>query len=126
MIDLRHPLAVLANGMPWQEIKASLGQRWARQVKAGMGVKREVVYTDLGNRGVDKENAQIKIEHRGKDKQLTDEERRLLKRRQAIKSIIGHLMTDQRMDRCYLKGSGGMRCMRCCAQLGTTPVGCCG
>ena len=24
MIDLRHPLAVLANRMPWQEIEASL------------------------------------------------------------------------------------------------------
>lgn len=30
MIDLRHPLAVLANRMPWQEIEASLAQRWAR------------------------------------------------------------------------------------------------
>lgn len=27
MIDLRHPLAVLANRMPWQEIEASFGQR---------------------------------------------------------------------------------------------------
>ncbi|PUE49823.1 hypothetical protein B9Z45_15505 [Limnohabitans sp. 2KL-17] len=35
MIDLCHPLAVLANRMPWQEIEASLAQRWARQVKAG-------------------------------------------------------------------------------------------
>ena len=31
MIDLRHPLAVLANRMPWQEIEASLAQRWARR-----------------------------------------------------------------------------------------------
>ena len=29
MIDLRHPLAVWANRMPWQEIEASLAQRWA-------------------------------------------------------------------------------------------------
>jgi transposase, IS5 family len=28
MIDLRHPLAVLANRMPWQEIEVSLAQRW--------------------------------------------------------------------------------------------------
>ncbi len=34
MIDLRHPMAELANHMPWQEIEASLAQRWARQVKA--------------------------------------------------------------------------------------------
>lgn len=30
MIDLRHPLAVLANRMPWQEIHASLAQRPAK------------------------------------------------------------------------------------------------
>jgi IS5 family transposase len=35
MIDLRHPLAMLANRMPWQDIEASLAQRWARQVKVG-------------------------------------------------------------------------------------------
>ncbi len=35
MIDLRHPLAVLANRMPWQEIGASLIHRFARQVRTG-------------------------------------------------------------------------------------------
>jgi IS5 family transposase len=35
MIDVRHPLAVLANRMPWHEIEASLAQRCKRQVKAG-------------------------------------------------------------------------------------------
>jgi transposase, IS5 family len=39
MIDLRHPLAVLGNRMPWQEIEASLAQRWARQVKAGKKIE---------------------------------------------------------------------------------------
>ena len=39
MIDLRHPLAVLANRMPWQEFEASLPQRWARQVKAGKKIE---------------------------------------------------------------------------------------
>ena len=29
MIDLRHPLAVLANRMPWQEIEASLAHLFA-------------------------------------------------------------------------------------------------
>ena len=41
MIDLHHPLAVLANRMPWQEIEASLAQRWARQVKASSKLLRE-------------------------------------------------------------------------------------
>ena len=72
-----------------------------------LGVKPEKVYTDLGYRGVDKDNPDIEIKHRGKDKRLTDEERRLLKRRQAIEPIIGHLKADHRMDRCHLKGSEG-------------------
>ena len=73
----------------------------------GLGVRPEVVYADLGYRGVDKDNPDIEIKHRGKDKRLTDEERRLLKRRQAIEPIIGHLKADHRMDRCHLKGSEG-------------------
>ena len=73
----------------------------------GLGVKPEVVYADLGYRGVDKDNPAIEIKHRGKDKRLTDEERRLLTRRQAIEPIIGHLKADHRMDRCHLKGSEG-------------------
>jgi IS5 family transposase len=35
MIDLRHPLAVLASRMPWQEIESSLAHRFARQAKVG-------------------------------------------------------------------------------------------
>ena len=41
MIDLRHPRAVLAKRMPWQEIEASLAQRWARQVKAGKKIETD-------------------------------------------------------------------------------------
>jgi IS5 family transposase len=39
MIDLRYPLAVLDNRMPWQVIEASLAQCWARQVKAGKKIE---------------------------------------------------------------------------------------
>ena len=35
MIDLRHPLAVFANRMPWQEIEAFLAYRFPRQVRTG-------------------------------------------------------------------------------------------
>jgi IS5 family transposase len=73
----------------------------------GLGVKPEVIYVDLGYRGVDKDNPGVEIKHRGKDKRLTEDERRLLKRRQAIEPIIGHLKADHRMDRCHLKGSTG-------------------
>ena len=83
----------------------------------GLGVKPEVVCADPGYRGVDKDNPDIEIKHRGKDKRLTNEERRLLKRRQAIEPIIGRLKADHRMDRCHLKGSEGdaMHAVLCAA-----------
>ena len=65
------------------------------------------VYVDLGYRGVDQQNPDVSIKHRGKYKRLNDKERRLLKRRQAIEPIIGHLKSDHRMNRCHLKGSEG-------------------
>jgi IS5 family transposase len=43
MIDLRHSPAVLANLILWQEIEASLAQRWVPQVKAG----KKIEYLDL-------------------------------------------------------------------------------
>jgi hypothetical protein len=52
---------------------------------------KSVISPDLGYRGVDQANPGIDIKHRGKFKSLTQEERKNLKRRQAIEPIIGHL-----------------------------------
>ncbi len=71
------------------------------------GVKPTTAYVDLGYRGVDADNPAVAIKHRGKYKTLTAQERKLLKRRQAIEPIIGHLKADHRMDRCHLKGELG-------------------
>lgn len=65
------------------------------------------VYVDLGYRGVDQDNPDVSIKHRGKYKGLTVKERRLLRRRQAIEPIIGHLKSDHRMNKCHLKGAQG-------------------
>ena len=35
MIDLRHPLAVLASPLPWAQIEAALAPRFTRQVREG-------------------------------------------------------------------------------------------
>ena len=73
------------------------------------GQKPLTAYVDLGYRGVDADNPEIAINHRGKFRTPTDQERKLLKRRQAIEPIIGHLKVDHRMDSCYLKGEQGDR-----------------
>jgi len=71
------------------------------------GMKPETVYVDLGYRGVDQANPGIDIKHRGKFKSLTEQEKKMLKRRQAVEPIIGHLKADHRMNRCHLKGADG-------------------
>lgn len=38
-IELRHPLAVFASRMPWQEIEASIAQCFARQVRQGKKIE---------------------------------------------------------------------------------------
>jgi transposase, IS5 family len=49
----------------------------------------------------------VHIIHRGKYKSLSKQEKRLLKRRQAIEPMIGHTKADHRMDRCWLRGEPG-------------------
>ncbi|MGH9887132.1 MAG: IS5 family transposase, partial [bacterium] len=62
---------------------------------------------DLGFRGVDAEVAPVQLIHRGKYKTLTAQQRRWLKRRQAVEPVIGHAKADHGMRRCRLKGQTG-------------------
>ena len=72
-----------------------------------LGRAPKQVVVDLGYRGVDADNPALRIVHRGKSKRISEQDRKLLKRRQAIEPIIGHLKADHRMDRCHLKGERG-------------------
>ena len=71
--------------------------------------KPATAFVDLGYRGVDADNPDVHIVHRGKAKRISEQERRQLRRRQAIEPIIGHLKADHRMGRCHLKGERGDR-----------------
>ena len=72
-----------------------------------VGQAPKEVVVDLGFRGVDRDNPNVQIIHRGKYKSLTRPQRRWLKRRQAVEPAIGHLKSDNRMDRCWLQGQLG-------------------
>ena len=72
-----------------------------------VGVKTRQAVVDLGFRGVDADNPGIEIIHRGKFKSLDKQQRRWLRRRQAVEPVIGHLKSDNAMDRCWLKGVTG-------------------
>jgi len=69
-------------------------------------VPKQVV-ADLGYRGVDADNPTVEILHPGRYRSMTKQQRRWLKRRQAIEPAIGHLKADHRMNRCWLAGSLG-------------------
>ena len=92
----------------------------------GLGVKSDVIYADLGYRGVDKDNPGVEIKHRGKDKRLKEDERRLLKRRQSIEPIIGTSRPIIEWTAATSRALRGMRYMPCCVRRATTSVGCCG
>lgn len=44
MIDLRHPLAVLARRIPWAQIEAALAPAFARRDRAGQLVEGEDLF----------------------------------------------------------------------------------
>jgi IS5 family transposase len=70
-------------------------------------VKIKVVVADLGFRGVDADNPDKDIIHRGKFKSLNPQQKAWLRRRQAVEPAIGHMKADHRMNRCWLKGGVG-------------------
>jgi IS5 family transposase len=109
---LKHNLIVGArafHGNPYDGHTLNAQLEQASILMQDSKVKLSTAFVDLGYRGVDAENPQVHIVHRGKSKRISAQERKLLKRRQAIEPIIGHLKSDHRMDRCHLKGEQGDR-----------------
>jgi len=86
-------------------LKAQLEQSTILLADTGKAPKQVIV--DLGFRGVDQDNPNTQIIHRGKYRSLTNRQRRWLRWRQAVEPAIGHLKSDNRMDRCWLKGQLG-------------------
>ena len=70
-------------------------------------VKLKHIVVDLGFRGVDADNPDKQIIHRGKFKSLSPQQKGWLRRRSAVEPAIGHLKADHRMDRCWLQGAVG-------------------
>jgi IS5 family transposase len=77
------------------EQATNLTQDWA--------IKLKHIVVDLGFRGVDADNPDKEIIHRGKFKSLSQQQKGWLKRRSAVEPAIGHLKSDHRMDCCWLQ-----------------------
>ena len=72
--------------------------------------KPHTAIVDLGYRGV--EVPGVEIIHRGRIKSLSAKARRLLRRRQAVEPVIGHLKDDCGLRRNWLKGAARVRQLR--------------
>jgi IS5 family transposase len=79
----------------------------ATNITQDLSVTIRQVVADLGFRGVDADNPDKQIIHRGKYKSLSPQQKGWLRRRQAVEPAIGHLKSDHRMDRCWLQGALG-------------------
>ena len=75
-------------------------------VPASTGASVTHVIVDNGYRGIKRWPDEVKVAIAGR-KSLKPSLTKLLKRRQAVEPIIGHLKADHRMNRCFLKGPEG-------------------
>ena len=94
-------------GNPYDGHTLSAQLEQTRTFLQDVGVEPKEVFVDLGYRGVDQDNPGVVIHHRGKIKSMSKQQKRWLRRRQAVEPVIGHLKSDHRMDRCWLKGELG-------------------
>lgn len=99
-MTLKHHLIVGARAFPGKPYDGHTLREQLEQASILMqdtGIKPSTAYVNLvGYRGVDADNPTVAIKHRGKFKTLTAQEKKLLKRHQAIEPIIGHLKADHR------------------------------
>jgi IS5 family transposase len=72
-----------------------------------VAIAPQTVYVDRGYRLKKEDRLPIRTLLPDMKHLMTEEERKLASRRQAIEPIIGHLKSDHRLDRCYLKGQTG-------------------
>jgi hypothetical protein len=116
IIDPRHPLVSLAQHIGWEKLEKALhGAPYdghtlndaLEQVKRLTGHTPEEAYVDLGYRGHGVEGeTKVHVVPR-KLKHLPRNVRKWMKQRAAIEPKIGHLKSDNRMERNRLKGQLG-------------------
>ena len=84
------------------------------------GVMPTVALVDRGYRGVESSaGVRLLVSH---TRRLPAKLKKLLKRRQVVEPMIGHMKADGLLERNWLKGTLGdpMHAVRCCAARGTT------
>ena len=110
VVSHKHGLMVGARtfpGNPYDGHILSAVLEQATNLMQDVSVTLKDIVVDLGFRGVDADNPNKQLIHRGKFKSLSPQQKGWLRRRQAVEPAIGHLKSDHRMDRCWLQGALG-------------------
>ncbi len=77
-------------------------------MEAWTGIRPERIYVDKGYQGHDYPNKH-RVYKSGQKRGITPTIKKELRRRSAIEAVIGHLKTDGRLGRNFLKGRDGDR-----------------
>lgn len=77
-----------------------------REMERWTGIEVERIYLDKGYQGHDYPN-KFKVYKSGQKRGLTPTIKKELRRRSAIEAVIGHMKTDGRLNRNFLKGRDG-------------------
>ena len=103
MVSHKHGLMLGARtfpGNPYDGHILSAVLEQATNLMQDLSVTIRQVIANLGLRGVDADNPDKQILHRGKVKSLSPQQKGWLRRRQAVEPAIGHLKSNHRIDRC--------------------------
>ena len=103
MVSHKHGLMLGARtfpGNPYDGHILSAVLEQATNLMQDLSVTIRQVIANLGLRGVDADNPDKQIIHRGKFKSLSPQQKGWLRRRQAVEPAIGHLKSNHRIDRC--------------------------
>jgi IS5 family transposase len=96
-----------AKSLPGNPYDGHTLQQCLAQVKQITGAMPQEVYADRGYRGHGCETTSLKVWIAGTKRGVTQAIQRKLKRRNAIEPVIGHMKSDGRLARNFLKGTLG-------------------
>lgn len=96
-----------AKSLPGNPYDGHTLQACLEQAERVSGMKAKEAYTDRGYRGHDCNSSTLKVWIAGARRGVTAAIHRKLKRRNAVEPVIGHLKSDGRLARNFLKGIEG-------------------
>ena len=96
-----------AKSLPGNPYDGHTLQACLEQADGVSGLKAKEAYTDRGYRGHDCNSGTLKVWIAGAKRGVTTAIHRKLKRRNAVEPVIGHMKSDGRLARNFLKGIEG-------------------